>query len=166
MVIYTAAGTHPIQTDYSHGSPFPCQNVYIHGCRSTSIKVLFTRQSFLIPKCLLTRLPCIKYKSAIYTAAVSHVRRFLSSIKVLFTRQSFLIPKCLLTRLLCIKYKSAIYTAAVSHVRRFLSSIKVLSTRQPFSTQNVLYTMLSCLQYEMDTCNYTAVVPNKKNTLA
>ena len=140
VVIYTTAGTHPIQNDYSHGSRFPCQNVYIHGCRASSIKVLFTRQPFLIPKSLYTWLPCIKYKSAIYTAAVSHANMFS-------------------TRLPCIKYKSAIYTAAVSHAKSFfihgcrLSSIKALFTRQPFSLKNVqLYTLLPCLKYEMDTC--------------
>ena len=101
MVIYTAAGTHPIQSDYSHGSHFPCQNLYIHGYRASSIKVLFTQQPFLIPKGLYTRLPCIKYKTAV------------------FTRQPFLIPKGLYTRLPCIKYKSGIYNASVSHTKRF-----------------------------------------------
>ena len=82
VVIYTTAGTHPIQNDYSHGSRFLYQKVYIHGCRASSIKVLFTRQSFLMPKSLYTRLPCIKYKSAIYTAAVSHAKRFLYTAAV------------------------------------------------------------------------------------
>ena len=36
VVIYTTAGTHPIQNDYSHGSRFLCQKVYIHGCRASS----------------------------------------------------------------------------------------------------------------------------------
>ena len=82
MVINTTAGTHPIQNDYSHGSRFPCQKNYIHGCRASSIKVLFTRQPFLIPKKLYTRLPCIKYKNAIYTAAVSHAKWFLHTAAV------------------------------------------------------------------------------------
>ena len=101
VVIYMAAGTHPIQNDYSHGSRFSCQNVYIYGCRASSIKMLFTRQTFLIPNGLYTRLPCIKYKSAIFTAAVSHAKMYiyniryihgcrLSSIKALFTRRRFL----------------------------------------------------------------------------
>ena len=42
VVIYTAAGTHPKQNNYSHGSRFPCKNFYIHGWRAFSIKVLFT----------------------------------------------------------------------------------------------------------------------------
>ena len=96
VVIYTTAGTHPIQNDYSHGSRFPCQKVYIHGCRASSINVLFTRQPFLIPKSLYTRLPCIKYKTAIYTAAVSQA-------------------KCFYTRLPFIQYKIVIYTAAIFH---------------------------------------------------
>ena len=82
VVIYTTAGTHPIQNDCSQGSRFPCQNVYKHGCRASSIKVLFTRQPFLIPKSLYTRLPCINHKSAIYTAAVSHVKMFLYTAAV------------------------------------------------------------------------------------
>ena len=82
VVIYTTAGTHPIQNDYSHGSRFPCQKIYIHGCRASNIKVLFTRQPFLIPKGLYTRLPCIKYKNAIYTAAVSHAKWFLHTAAV------------------------------------------------------------------------------------
>ena len=78
MIIYTAAGTLPIKkNDYSHGSRFPCQKVYIHGCRASSIKVLLTRQPFLKPKGLYTRLPCIKYKSAIYTTGVPHAKRFI-----------------------------------------------------------------------------------------
>ena len=56
VVIYTTAGTHPIQYDCSHGSRFPCQKVCIHGCRASSVKVLFARQPFLIPKSLYTRL--------------------------------------------------------------------------------------------------------------
>ena len=128
VVIYTAAGTHPIQNNYSHGSRFPCQKVYIHGCSVSSIKVLFTRQPFLIPKGLYTRLPCIKYKStAVGTHPIqndySHISCFpchkvyihgcrVSRIKVLFTRQPFLIPKGLYTRLPYIKYKS---TAVGTH---------------------------------------------------
>ena len=83
--------------------PFPMPKrlyIYIHGCRASSIKVLSTRQPFLIPKGFYTRLPFIKFKNVIHTAAVFHAR--------------------------------------------------------------VLYTLLQCFQYEMDTCNYTAVVPNKK----
>ena len=134
VVIYTTAGTHPIQNDYFHGSRFPCQKVYIHGCRASSIKVLFTRQPFIIPKGLYTLLPCMKYKvpkykSAIYTAAVSHAKIFL-------------------------------YTA---HDGCHSSRIKALFTRQPFFMQNVLNTLLPCLQYEMDTCIYTAVVPKAKS---
>ena len=50
---------------------------YIHDCRNSSdTKQLFSRQPFPMPKSLYTRLPCIKYKSAIYTAAVSHDKRF------------------------------------------------------------------------------------------
>ena len=111
VVIYTTAGTHPIQNDYSHGSRFLCQKVYIHGCRASSIKVLFARQPFLIPKSLYTRLPCIKYKSAIDTAAVSHAKLFFihgcrsSSIKALFTRQPFSMKKVLYTLLPCLLYE-------------------------------------------------------------
>ena len=82
VVIYTTAGNHPIQNDYSHGSRFPCQKVYIHGCHASSIKVLFTRQPILIPKSLYIRLPCMKYKIAIYLAAVSHAKRFLYTAAV------------------------------------------------------------------------------------
>ena len=63
--------------------------------------MLFTRQPFLIPKSLYTRLPCIKYKSAIHTAAVSRA-------------------KCFYTRLPFIQYKNVIYTAAVFHEKRFI----------------------------------------------
>ena len=95
VIIYTAAGTHPIQNYYSHGSRFPCQKVYIHGCRASIIKVLFTQQPLLIPKGSYTRLSCIKYKSAIYTAAVSHAKIFIymtavhPPIKALFRGQPF-----------------------------------------------------------------------------
>ena len=82
VVIYTTAGNHPIQNDYSHGSRFPCQKVYIHGCHASSIKVLFTRQPILIQKSLYIRLPCMKYKIAIYLAAVSHAKRFLYTAAV------------------------------------------------------------------------------------
>ena len=58
VVIYTAAGTHPIQNDYSHGSRFLCQKVYIHGCRASSIKVLLN------------------------TAAVSHTKMFIYAAAV------------------------------------------------------------------------------------
>ena len=90
-----------MQNDYSHGSRFTCQNVYIYGCRALSIKVLFTRQPFIIPKGLYTRLPCINYKSAIYTAAVSYA-------KMIYTRLPFF------------QNKSVIYTAAVFHAKRFI----------------------------------------------
>ena len=75
VIIYMAAGTHSIQNDFSHGSRFPCQKVYIHGCRASSLKVLFTWQLFLTPKGLYTQLPCIQYQIVIYTAAVSHAKR-------------------------------------------------------------------------------------------
>ena len=52
VVIYTTAGTHPIQNNYSHGSRFHAKSLY-------------------------TRLPCIKFKNDIYTAAGSHAKRFL-----------------------------------------------------------------------------------------
>ena len=49
---------------------------YIHDCRNSSdTKRLFSRQPFPVPKSLYTRLSCIKYKSAIYTAAVSYIKR-------------------------------------------------------------------------------------------
>ena len=91
MVIYTTAGTHPILNDYSHGSRFPCQNVYIYGCRASSIKVLFTGQPF-----------------------VSHDKGCrLSSIKALFTRQPFSVQNVLYTLLPCLQYEMDIYTAVI-----------------------------------------------------
>ena len=59
----------------SHGSRFPCQKVYIHGCRASSLKALFTRQPFCIPEGLYTRLSCIKYKSAIYVGCSINTRK-------------------------------------------------------------------------------------------
>ena len=97
-LIYTTAGTHPIQKHNSHGSRFPCQKVYIHSYRASSKKVLYTWQPFLIPKGLYTWLSCMKYKSAIYKAAVFHAKRFYSGL-------SF------------IQYKSLIYTVAVFHAK-------------------------------------------------
>ena len=58
VVIYTAAGTHPI------------------------LKCLFTRQPFTMPKALYTRLPCIQYKIVIYTSAVYHVKRVIYTAAV------------------------------------------------------------------------------------
>ena len=79
-----------IQNDFSHGNRFPCQKVYIHGYRASSINVLYTRQLYLIRKCLFTRLTCVKYQNAIHTAVVFHIHSCRSSsIKVLFTRQQF-----------------------------------------------------------------------------
>ena len=94
VVIYTTARTHPIHNDYSHDSRFPCQKVYIHGCRASSIKMLYTRQPFLIPKGLHTRLSCIKYKSYSHGSCFSCQKVFIhgyrsSSIKAFFKRQPF-----------------------------------------------------------------------------
>ena len=95
VVIYTTAGNHQIQNDYSHGSRFPCLKVYIHDCRASSTKVLYTRQPFLIPKSLYTRLPCIKYKKRyLHGSRFSCQMVFIhggrsSSIKALFTRPPF-----------------------------------------------------------------------------
>ena len=58
VVIYTAAGTHPI------------------------LKCLFTRQPFTMPKALYKRLPCIQYKIVIYTSAVYHVKRVIYTAAV------------------------------------------------------------------------------------
>ena len=56
---------------------------YIHDCRNASdTKRLFSRQPFPMPKGLYTRLPCIKYKSVIYTAAVSHTKKFIYTAAV------------------------------------------------------------------------------------
>ena len=56
---------------------------YIHDCRNASdTKRLFSRQPFPMPKLLYTRLPCIKYKSVIYTAAVSHTKNFIYTAAV------------------------------------------------------------------------------------
>ena len=44
--VYTTAGNHSIQNDFSHGSRFPCQKVYIHGCRASSIKVFLHGSRF------------------------------------------------------------------------------------------------------------------------
>ena len=80
---------------------------YIHDCRKSSdTKRLFSWQPFPMSKRLYTRLPCIKYKSVIYTAAVSHTKN-------------------LYTRLPCIMYKHAISTAAVSHAKWFLYTAAV-----------------------------------------
>ena len=85
----------PIQNDYSQGSRFPCQKVYKHGCRASSIKVLYTRQQFLIPKGLYTWLPCIKYKKRyLHGGCFSCEKVFIQGchsfgIKALFTRQPF-----------------------------------------------------------------------------
>ena len=120
VVIYTTAGTYPIQNDYSHGSRFTCQKVYIHGCRASSIKVLFTRQPFFIPKGLYTRLPCIKYKSAIYTAAVSHAKRYFLWQRI-YTRLPGGSPYI----------KIVIYTAALQDAQP-----NILYTRLPFVNIN------------------------------
>ena len=113
VVIYTTAGTHRIQKDYSHGSRFPCQKVYIHGSRASCIKMLFTRQPFPMSKSVYTRLPCIEYKSVIYTAAVSYAKRFF-------------IHGCRYTRLPeLIGYKRTILTAAVSHAKKFIYTAAV-----------------------------------------
>ena len=53
VVIYTTAGTHP------------------------DTERLFSRQPLPMPKSLYTRLPCIKFKIVIYTAAVSHTKKFI-----------------------------------------------------------------------------------------
>ena len=56
---------------------------YMHGCRNSSeTKRLFSRQPFPMPKGLYTRLLCIHYKSVIYTAAVSHAKRFIYTAAV------------------------------------------------------------------------------------
>ena len=73
LFIYTTAG-HPVSRRYLHGSRFSYQIIYIHGCRASSVQTLFTRQPFLIPKALYTRLPCNQYKVVIHTAVVSHAR--------------------------------------------------------------------------------------------
>ena len=128
--------------------------VYIHDSRNSSdTKRLFSRQPFSMPKSLYTRLPCIKYKGVIYTAAVSHTKIFIYTAavhrvqKTLFTRQAFLMPNGFIHG--CRSY-----------------SLKVLFTRQPFSMQDGLYTLLPCLQHEIDTCFYTAVVPYKNARIA
>ena len=43
-------------------------------CLCPSIKALFTRHPFLMPKDLYTRLPFIPYKSVIYMTAVFHAK--------------------------------------------------------------------------------------------
>ena len=56
---------------------------YIHGCRNSSnTKRLFSQQLFPMPETLYTWLPCIKYKSVIDTAAVSHTKRFINTTAV------------------------------------------------------------------------------------
>ena len=56
---------------------------YIHDCRNTSdTKRLFSRQPFPMSKSLYTRVPCIKYKSVINTAAVYHTKRFIYTAAV------------------------------------------------------------------------------------
>ena len=49
LFIYTTAG-HPVSRRYLHGSRFSYQNIYIHGCRASSVQTLFTRQPFPIQK--------------------------------------------------------------------------------------------------------------------
>ena len=68
---------------------YPVQNTgflngsgYIHDCRKNDTKRLFSRQPFPMPKSLYTRLPCIKYKNVIYTAAVFHSKRFIYTAAV------------------------------------------------------------------------------------
>ena len=56
---------------------------YLHDCRNSSdTKRLLSRQQFLMPKSLYTRLQCIKYKSVIYTTAVSHTKKFIYTAAV------------------------------------------------------------------------------------
>ena len=56
---------------------------YIHDCRiSSDTKRLFSRQPFPMSKNLYTRLSLIKYKSVIYTAAVSHTKKFIYTAAV------------------------------------------------------------------------------------
>ena len=57
--------------------------IHVHDCRNLSdTKPLFSRQQFPMPKRLYTRLPCIKYKSVIYTAAVFHTKGFIYTAAV------------------------------------------------------------------------------------
>ena len=96
-----------------------------------------------MPKSLYTRMPCIKFKSVIITAAVLIPKCLYTRLPCIkykrVTQQPLLIPKCLYTRLLFIKYKNAICTAAVSHAQGFFThgcrsfSIKSSLTRQLFS---------------------------------
>ena len=90
--------------------PFPMPKILYarlpcikYNCRASSIKVLrlFTRQPFPIPKRVYTRLPCIKYKSVIYTASISHAKKFIYTAAV---HQ--------------VKKVTCIYTAAVSHAKK------------------------------------------------
>ena len=133
VIIYMAAGTHSIQNDFSHGSRFPCQKVYIHGCRASSLKVLFTWQPFLTPKIYI------------------HSCRA-SSIKSLFTRQPFLMPKGKYTRLPCIQNKSVIYTAAVVNAKRFIYTTVVHPVYKRY-----LHGIHCC-----HASIYTAVIPKAK----
>ena len=47
-----------------------------------------------MPKSLYTRLPCIKYKSIIYTAAVSHSKRFIYTAAVHKVLKRYLHGNC------------------------------------------------------------------------
>ena len=126
VVIYTAAGTHPIQNDYSHGSRFTCRKVYIHGCRAFSIKVLLTQQPFLLPKGLYTRLPCIKYKSAIYRATISHAKRFIYTAAIFHAKRLYTLLPCLQYEIMA----TCIYTTVLPKAKKTNSHIACILERK------------------------------------
>ena len=55
---------------YTAAVRFSRRKVYIHGCRLSSIKALFTQQPFPMQNVLYTLLPCLQYEMDIYTAVI------------------------------------------------------------------------------------------------